>query len=97
MSGILREIEKPCAFQISRRTAANVSAKVGCCLPYQAAVQTAQRVRGASWAANNAIRENRPNKTGVVRAMALSVHWVGPLALALKAEVIAHLAEGHLD
>src|SRR3954464_1255881 len=30
--GILREIDKPCAFQLSRRTAASVSAKVGGCL-----------------------------------------------------------------
>jgi hypothetical protein len=61
MSGSLREIDKPCAFQISRRTAASVSAKVGCCLQHQAAVQTAQRVRGTSWLANNATRKNSPH------------------------------------
>jgi hypothetical protein len=37
------DIEKPCVRQMSRRTAARVSAKVGRCLRYQAAVETAKR------------------------------------------------------
>ena len=45
LSGLEREMGKPCAPQISRRTAARASAKVGHRLLYQAAPATARRLR----------------------------------------------------
>src|SRR3954464_4644467 len=74
-SGAIWDVRKPCSRQISRRTAASVSAKVGLFLRYQAAVATARRAWRLSRAAMSVIRENSPSKQGVVRAIALSDHW----------------------
>jgi len=43
MLAALRDVTKPCSLQISRRTAASVSEKVGRCLRYQALVAVARR------------------------------------------------------
>ena len=43
MLAALRDVTKPCSLQISRRTAASVSEKVGRCLRYQALVAVAWR------------------------------------------------------
>src|SRR3954468_4157665 len=74
-SGAIWDVRKPCSRQISRRTAASVSAKVGLFLRYQAAVATARRAWRLSRAARSVTRENSPSKQGVVRAMARSDHW----------------------
>jgi hypothetical protein len=68
--GLDPDIEKPCALQISRRTAARVSAKVGCCLRYQAAVETAKRARLVRRVPSNVTMENSASRQGVVRAIA---------------------------
>ena len=69
------DIEKPCVLQISRRTAARVSAKVGRCLRYQAAVETAKRARLVRHVPSNVTMENSASRHGVVRAIAWSDHW----------------------
>src|SRR5215210_3635580 len=74
-SGAIWDVRKPCSRQISRRTAASVSAKVGLFLRYQKAVATARRSWRLSRAAMSVIKENSPSKQGVVRAIALSDHW----------------------
>src|SRR4051812_48070175 len=74
-SGAIWDVRKPCSRQISRRTAASVSAKVGLFLRYQAAVATTRRAWRLSRAARSVTRENSPSKQGVVRAMARSDHW----------------------
>src|SRR4051794_24766293 len=88
-SGAIWDVRKPCSRQISRRTAASVSAKVGLFLRYQAAVATARRAWRLSRAARSVTRENSPSRQGVVRD-----RLVRPLALGLDAEVVTHFPEG---
>ncbi len=73
-----RDSAKPCSLQISRRTVARLSAKVGRCLWYQALAETRSWARLLRRDASRATTENRPSRQGVVRAMALSDHcrWV---------------------
>ena len=64
--------------QIRRRTKAMASEEVGWLLTYQAACRTGKVPRRAKrWASRMTI-ENKPNNTGVVRAIAQSDHcrWV---------------------
>ena len=62
------EVTTPCSRQTSRRTAANVSEKVGCGLRHHVQVAVAWRISGVSWAASSVVSENRPSRRGVVRA-----------------------------
>ena len=89
---------KPCSLQMARRTAAKLSAKVGRCLWYQAAVAACTRRRPSRRDASRATTENRPSRHGVVRAMAFSDHgrWLEAV-LPTDAEVVSHLSEGDLE
>src|SRR3954463_5779404 len=89
-SGAIWDVRKPCSRQISRRTAASVSAKVGLFLRYQAAVATARRARRLTRAARSVTRENSPSKQGV----GTGDGQVRPRALGLDAEVVTHFPEG---
>src|SRR3954469_10772640 len=88
-SGAIWDVRKPCSRQISRRTAASVSAKVGLFLRYQAAVATARRSWRLSRAARSVIRE-KPKQT----RRRTGDGQVRPLALGLDAEVVTHVPEG---
>lgn len=68
------DMTKPCSVQISRRTAARVSAKDGRCLWYQALDETWIQARLSRHDTSRVTIENSPCRHGVVRAMTLSDH-----------------------
>ena len=72
-----RDIDKSGGNQITRRTAAIASLKVGSCLRYQAAAfgRSAVATSRARSSAHTVISENSPSSAGVVRSMARSDHW----------------------
>ena len=69
------DVEKACAIQSWRRTAASASEKVTAGLAYQAARLGRTRPRAARSLAQSVTRENKASRQGVVRAMARSDHW----------------------
>src|ERR1700687_2075410 len=74
-SGFIRDIDKFEPLHSTRRTVAMASLKVGSSLAYQAA-DLGWRARATlASAAHRVMRENRPSRAGVVRAMARSDHW----------------------
>src|SRR5215212_541135 len=92
-SGAIWDVRKPCSRQISRRTAASVSAKVGLFLRYQAAVATARR----SWTlleAEPGGQERDQGEQPKQTRRRTGDGQVRPLALGLDAEVVTHVPEG---
>ena len=53
---------------------AKASEKVGVLLAYQAVCRMGSFLRRVDWCASKVTSENKPNKAGVVRAMALFDH-----------------------
>ena len=87
-----RDRANPARCQKCRRTAARVSAKVGRCLRYQAAVRTADRAPSGELCGEQGHEGEQPEQAG----RGARDGPVRPLALGLDAEMVADLAEGDL-